>query len=71
VQSSVKPAKVVMHSTSGETSLAWVTEGFELVALFGPIIAKSKAIKACNQLLRWIKAEEANLFILNSPVWTQ
>ena len=56
-------------TTQTETIVSWVTSGFELYATFGPLESKPIAIKACNQLLRWIKVEENNLFILNSPVW--
>ena len=43
-----------------------VTQGFELYAVFGPLITKTSAIHAVNKLLRWIKREEDRLFILNS-----
>jgi len=64
-----RPHKVYYLTTQSETIVAWVTSGFELYATFGPLESKPIAIKACNQLLRWIKMEENNLFILNSPVW--
>ena len=32
-----------------------VTPGFELYAVFGPLITKPVAISAVNKLLRWIK----------------
>jgi len=64
-----KPHKVYYHVSQSETIVGWVTSGFELYATFGPLESKPMAIKACNQLLRWIKQEENNLFILNSPVW--
>jgi len=64
-----RPHKVYYLTTQTETIVSWVTSGFELYATFGPLESKPVAIKACNQLLRWIKVEENNLFILNSPVW--
>jgi hypothetical protein len=64
-----RPHKVYYLTTQAETIVAWVTSGFELYATFGPLEPKPNSIKACNQLLRWIKQEENNLFILNSPVW--
>ena len=42
---------------------------FVLFAVFGPLELKAIVIRACNQLLRWIKREEGRLFILNSPVF--
>jgi hypothetical protein len=69
VNSLGRPHKVYYLTTQTETIVSWVTSGFELYAVFGPLESKPIAIKACNQLLRWIKVEENNLFILNSPVW--
>ncbi|XP_059152254.1 protein SAND-like isoform X3 [Physella acuta] len=43
-----------------------ITQGFELYAVFGPLVTKISAIHAVNKLLRWIKKEEDRLFILNS-----
>jgi len=61
--------KVYYHVSEKETIVAWVTAGFELYATFSPLESKAVAIRACNQLLKWIKAEENSLFILDSPVW--
>lgn len=43
-----------------------LTQGFELYAVFGPLVTKPVAIAAINKLLRWIKKEEEHLFILSS-----
>lgn len=43
-----------------------LTQGFELYAVFGPLVTKPVAIAAINKLLRWIKKEEEQLFILSS-----
>lgn len=64
-----RPHKVYYHRSESETLVAWVTAGFDLFAVFGPVIPKSVAIKACNTLLKWIKQDEPNLFIHTSPVW--
>jgi len=64
-----KPHKVYYHRSESETIVAWVTNGFDLYACFSPLVSKAAAIKGCNSLLRWIKQEENNLFILTSPVW--
>jgi len=63
------PHKVYYQVTETETVVGWVTSGFELYATFGPLEPKSSCIKGCNQILNWIKNEENNLFILNSPIW--
>jgi len=64
-----KPHKVYYQVCQSETVVGWVTTGFELYATFGPLESKSTCIKACNEILRWIKIEEGSLFILNSPIW--
>jgi len=45
------------------------TSGFELYAVFGPLVTKNTAINSVNKLLKWIKKEEDRLFILNSPTF--
>jgi len=44
-----------------------ITSGFELYAVFSPLVSKPTAIASTSQLLRWIKKEEDRLFIMNSP----
>ena len=51
------------------THLLQVTAGFELYAVFGPLVTKPVAINSVNKLLKWIKKEEDRLFILNSPTF--
>jgi len=57
------------HTSKFETIFAWETFHFVLFATFGPLETKGVVVKACNQLLRWIKSEEGRLFIMNSPVF--
>jgi len=64
-----KPHKVYYERSPSENLIAWVTKEFDLYACFSPLVSKPDAIKSCNQLLKWIKVEEPNLFILNSPIW--
>ncbi|KAK7102484.1 protein SAND-like [Littorina saxatilis] len=66
IHTSGRPLKILFHVGEYETLLGWVTQGFELYAVFGPLITKTSAIHAVNKLLRWIKREEDRLFILNS-----
>jgi len=61
--------KIYYLTTQSETVVGWVNSGFQLYAVFGPLETKPMVIRACNQLLGWIKTQENNLFILNSPVW--
>jgi len=64
-----KPHKVYYQVSQSETVVGWVTGGFELYATFSPLEPKPTCIKACNEILRWIKNEESSLFILNAPIW--
>jgi len=43
-----------------------VTQGFELYAVFSPLVTKSLAINAVNKLMAWIRKEANRLFILES-----
>jgi len=61
--------KVYYQVSQTETLVSWVTSGFELYAVFGPLELKSACIKACNDILKWIKNEESSLFMLNNVVW--
>ena len=62
------PMNIYLHTTDFESILCWTCAGFELFATFSPLTSKSDAIRACNSLLLWVKAEESRLFILSSPV---
>jgi hypothetical protein len=62
-------SRVFYYISTRESMVAWVTAGFEVYATFGPLVPKPTALKICNQILKWIRNEEANLFILNAPVW--
>ncbi|XP_071491073.1 protein SAND-like [Diadema antillarum] len=67
VHSPSRPLKIMFTVGSREAILGWVTGGFELFAIFGPLTTKQVAILAVNKLLKWIKKEETRLFILNPP----
>jgi hypothetical protein len=69
IHSPARPLKILFHVGMKETVLGWVTPGFELYAVFGPLVTKPVAISAVNKLLRWIKHEEDRLFILSSQVY--
>ncbi|KAL3851627.1 hypothetical protein ACJMK2_015360 [Sinanodonta woodiana] len=66
IHSLSRPLKILYHVGPYETLLGWVTQGFELYAVFGPLVTKTLAITAINKLLAWIKREENRLFIMNS-----
>jgi hypothetical protein len=64
-----KPHKVLYQISQLETVVGWVTTGFELYATFGPLESKANCIKACNEILKWVKNEESSLFMLTPPTW--
>ncbi|KAK3102519.1 hypothetical protein FSP39_011920 [Pinctada imbricata] len=66
IHTSARPLKILYHVGPHETLLGWITQGFELYAVFGPLVTKPSAIHSINKLLKWIKREEDRLFILNS-----
>ncbi|ORZ17134.1 vacuolar fusion protein MON1, partial [Absidia repens] len=64
-----RPLKLYYHHSDNEVILGWITSTFELYVVYGPETPKSVIISHSNQLLRWIKKNDDNLFILNSPVF--
>ncbi|XP_074645547.1 vacuolar fusion protein MON1 homolog A-like [Tubulanus polymorphus] len=69
IHNSTRPLRLLFHVGEYETLLGWVTAGFELYTVFGPLVTKPIAIHSIEKLLKWIKREEARLFILNSPTF--
>ncbi|XP_048475834.1 vacuolar fusion protein MON1 homolog B-like [Rhincodon typus] len=66
IHSSTRPLKLIYHVAERETLLAWVTGKFELYACYSPLVTKAAAISIVTKVLRWIRKEEAQLFI-HSP----
>ncbi|KAG0265271.1 Vacuolar fusion protein mon1b [Mortierella polycephala] len=62
-----RPLKLFFHVGEHETMLGWITPNFELYAVFGPLVSKSAVVLMSNKLLKWIRRQEDNLLILNSP----
>jgi len=58
------PLKLHYCVSEQETLLAWVASGFELYAVFNPLVSKQQAISAVDRLLRWIKHREDELFMM-------
>lgn len=63
------PLKLAHYSTHNETVLGWLTQAFELYAVFSPTTSKLGVITAVNKLLRWVKREEEKMFILTAPTF--
>ncbi|ORX62874.1 MON1-like protein A-like protein [Hesseltinella vesiculosa] len=64
-----RPLKLYYHRDQNEVILGWIMSSFELYTVFSHDTSKPSMITHSNQLLRWIKKQEDNLFILNSPVF--
>jgi hypothetical protein len=64
-----KPNKMYFQTSERESVVVWVTNEFELYAVFSPLELKASVLRACTQLQRWIKSEENTLFVSSSPVW--
>jgi len=64
-----RPLKLVHYSTDSEVVLGWMTQAFELYAVFSPTATKLQVITAVNKLLRWVKKEEDKHFILTAPTF--
>jgi hypothetical protein len=52
-----------------ESSLVWVTSDLLLFILFEPWVARPQAVHAANDILKWVKSRDSNLFVL--PAATQ
>ncbi|CAO3626159.1 unnamed protein product [Cunninghamella echinulata] len=69
IHTRARPLKLYFHRGENEVLLGWITSTFELYVVYGIDTPKSAIVSHSNQLLRWIKKNEENLFILNSPVF--
>lgn len=69
IHSQSRPLKLIYEMHEKEIILAWVTIGYELYVIFEPTVDKNSVITLVNQLLKWIKKEEQQLFILNAPTF--
>jgi len=67
--SGTRPLKLVHYATQSEVVLGWMTQAFELYAVFAPTATKLAVITAVNKLLRWVKKEEDKHFILTAPTF--
>ncbi|CAG9761924.1 unnamed protein product [Ceutorhynchus assimilis] len=61
-----RPLKLSFERSSDEAVFSWDTKGFELYAVFEPLIDTASAINCVSKLLNWIKKREDKLFHLNA-----
>nr|GAT60115.1 predicted protein [Mycena chlorophos] len=52
-----------------ESVMGWITQPFELYITLSPRLPKSAAVGAANAVARWVKKEEARLFLRDAPVF--
>ncbi|KAF9485853.1 DUF254-domain-containing protein [Pholiota conissans] len=55
--------------TDTESVMGWITQPFELYVALSPLLPKSAAVGAANSVARWVKKEEARLFLRDAPVF--
>jgi len=63
------PLKLQYIRTEKESVMGWITQPFELYIALSHWLPKSAAVNAANAVARWVKKEEARLFLRNAPVF--
>ncbi|KZV70187.1 DUF254-domain-containing protein [Peniophora sp. CONT] len=63
------PLKLQYIRTEKEGVMGWITQPFELYMSVSPRLPKTAVIGAANAVARWIKKEEAQLFLRDAPVF--
>ena len=51
------------------THVFQITQPFELYISVSPMLPKSAVVSAANSVMRWVKKEEARLFLRDAPVF--
>ena len=46
-----------------------ITQPFEVYVALSPLLPKSAAVGAANAVAKWVKKEEARLFLKDAPVF--
>jgi len=60
-----KPLREYVQTTDDEMILVWTAADFELYVAFSPLVSKPVAYAACHKLVRRLKKEQPNLFMLH------
>jgi len=63
------PLKLQYIRTKKEIVMGWITQPFELYVVLSPRLPKAAVINAANSVTRWVKKEEAKLFLRDAPVF--
>uniref|UniRef100_A0A2P2I3T0 Vacuolar fusion protein MON1 homolog n=1 Tax=Hirondellea gigas TaxID=1518452 RepID=A0A2P2I3T0_9CRUS len=64
-----KPLKMLYMAAADHAAIGWVTAEFELYAVLEPLATKQAAIVIVNKILKYVKQEEARLFIQSMPTF--
>lgn len=63
-----KPLREYVQLTESEMIIAWCASDYEFYASFSPLASKPVAYAACHKLLRKLKKETPNLFMLHPVI---
>ncbi|KAI0039675.1 DUF254-domain-containing protein [Auriscalpium vulgare] len=63
------PLKLQYIRTEKESVMGWITQPFEIYITLSHWLPKSAAVNAANAVSRWVKKEEARLFLRDAPVF--
>ncbi|KAF8551678.1 DUF254-domain-containing protein [Imleria badia] len=63
------PLKLQYIRTQKEIVMGWITQPFELYIVLSSRLPKTAVINAANSVTRWVKKEEAKLFLRDAPVF--
>jgi len=63
------PLKLQYIRTEQESVMGWITQPFELYLSVSSRLPKSAAIGAANAIVKWVKKEEARLFLRDAPTF--
>lgn len=68
VRTRTGPHKIYYMVDNTESAIVWITNDFELYAVFSPLESKASAAKSCNKIISFVLDHEADLFITNIPI---
>ncbi|KAG7544234.1 hypothetical protein FFLO_03347 [Filobasidium floriforme] len=64
-----EPLKQAFIRTDSEACLGWITPSFELYVAVDAHLPKSAAVAAANAVARWVRKQEAWMFLREAPVF--
>ncbi|KAI8838614.1 vacuolar fusion protein MON1 [Chytridium lagenaria] len=61
--------KLIFNSGTYETVVGWASNSYEFFAAFSPLVTKEAVSNALTLLQRWVKQNDASLFITSHPLF--